>query len=181
MAKSAKSKVIKPGKWNDTNESMDSLKRELYNYIDQKNLPKVIVKDVQSLIKKIDEFGHLKCDQFQELTGKALTKKQVQDICEDTTGYKWKIVKGNKNNSMFGEDIDEVLENIADTFGVKVSKKGLGWYVLDRNAQNRSELDTVEVLCLPGHVYVLWNTDRVSGGGESIMPNDKLKSYLKTS
>lgn len=145
---------------------------------DDKKLPAPLRKEAAALVAKLQGYKlpGKKALPFKTI-GHVLTKEQMLSIAEKATGYKWKIAKATKNNNTTGEDPDPIM--LLNTWNVEVDKKDMTGYVLSRNAKDRSELFWIEIICIPGYSYMMWQTDRVSGDFDMLIANPNLKSFIE--
>lgn len=172
-------KIIKPGEWSKKNNAIFYLKEDIVKKTKDKDLPKEIIVALEWVLEKINNLKTYKAESLIELRGKTLTGSEIKSIVEDSTGYKWNVSNWTKKNNPFDKETQESIDYLIETYGVNISKKNVVGYVCARDAKTRDELNTIEMLCMPGYVFFEWGTGRACGYSSGIIPNDKLKKELE--
>lgn len=171
-------KIIKSGKWTESNNALSHLKHVLQGWVDDKQLPTEVKTDLKNLTSKIDGLKCSNKNSLITLTGEILTKEKLKNIVEDSTGYKWKVLNWTKKNNPFSQELKEEVDFLVENYGIDVVEKDVSGYIFTRDSKTRDELDTLEVLCMRGHVFFNWNTGRACGHSD-VLPNNMLKNYLQ--
>jgi hypothetical protein len=111
--------------------------------------------------------------------GELLDPEKVKALLEDATEYKWRMIPQEEALEMLGIDRDYPLkEFVAVNYGMEVEDKDVHVLSFHRNAANRSELCTVDIVCIPGHFQCNWANDRASVG-DDLMPNSLFETFIQ--
>lgn len=135
------------------------------------HLPKELQTQVQNLITVFEKYDmNQHKDKSVELTGNILTEDEVKEIVVDASGYtKWTVEK---------QEEDQDHECLKDTYGVEFDDSKAVTYLVSRQVRSRDDLWLISFTCLPGHVYLGFDTGRVGYGIEKILKNTQAMSNI---
>jgi hypothetical protein len=135
------------------------------------NLPQELKDEVNVLIsffKTYDMEQHK--DKGIKLTGEILSQDEVLSAVIDATGYKkWSIFKD--------DDFDPKW--IINEFNLNVKEDDIVEYRVDRSTNSRNDIFMVTVICLPGCVYVGFDTGRADAYIEHLIPNADIRKEIE--
>jgi hypothetical protein len=138
---------------------------------EMEHLPKELKNEVEKLIKFFATYDMTKHkDKGIKLVGDVMSKDEVLKAVIDATGYtKW---------SIFQED-DFNPKWIIQKFNLDVKEEDTIQYRVDRSVNSRNDVFMVTVTCLPGHVYVGFDTDRADAYIEHLIPNANIRKEIE--
>ena len=135
------------------------------------NLPPKLKQEVEALIKIFDSYDMTQHkDKGIKLSGDILSKEDVLKAVIDATGYtKWSVFK----------DEDHCPEYIIKEFNLDIKEEDVVLYRVERSTNSRNDIFMVNVTCLPGCVYVGFDTGRADGYIEHLIPNANIKKEIE--
>ena len=148
-------------------KKIKSLIEDLKNDTDIEASLKFIPKDLRDKIVEFNTFiknydVEKFCPQADELTGDFFNFENIKERLTKHTGYIWTIIEIEDKERI--EDGRYTLERFKHWYNLNVSQFKV--YEFFRDSKSRSELWLLNVVLIPWHIFVHYDTGRVSGDTE---------------
>lgn len=119
---------------------------------------------------------------LEKLEGDLLEANDILNMIIEVSGYnKWRL---SESRNITEDDYTNAWggfhpAKLAEYFSVEVNISQTKLHTFSRKFVCHDEVYSVNVQVMPGHVYVECDTGSVGYSSEQIIPNNKLRKYLK--